>query len=228
MFLGWGVLPQIDRQPGGQMLQWYQPNSSWFVSKPAQLEDSPPKQNFSPTTMQKDLHNSKYPWIRTTFNFVFLSPQCKRPVKVSTCPIWRNQLAKTDSHWAGTTVVVHSERERVSNECVEASECCQFCEINALEGFAGFVLQVTLDAVRPRKKNTSGFVFKIMQFSGNVKGKTPILSKLWAQSPPPTGVKTLFGPPDKNPGSTPENCPCFAAPFFGKELRMQLYNPECF
>ena len=33
---------------------------------------------------------------------------------------------------------------------------------------------------------------KIMQFSSNCKGKTPILSKFWAQ-----------GPPDQNPGSGP-------------------------
>ncbi len=39
-----------------------------------------------------------------------------------------------------------------------------------------------------------------MQFSGNFKGKTPILSKFWVQGPP--GVTTV-GPPDQNPGSTP-------------------------
>ncbi len=43
--------------------------------------------------------------------------------------------------------------------------------------------------------------FKIMQFSGNFRGKTLILSKLWAQGP--LGVKTLLGPPDQNPGSAP-------------------------
>ncbi len=41
--------------------------------------------------------------------------------------------------------------------------------------------------------------FKIMQFSGNFKGKTPILSKFWAQGPP-LGSK-LRWPPDQNPGS---------------------------
>ncbi len=41
--------------------------------------------------------------------------------------------------------------------------------------------------------------FKIMQFSGNFKGQSPILSKFWAQ--PPVGVKTPLGPPDQNPGS---------------------------
>ena len=41
-----------------------------------------------------------------------------------------------------------------------------------------------------------------MQFSGNYKGKNPILSKFWAQVPP--GVKTRLGPPDQNPGFAPE------------------------
>ncbi len=36
--------------------------------------------------------------------------------------------------------------------------------------------------------------FKIMQFSGNFKGRTPILSTFWDQGPP-IGVKTLLGPP---------------------------------
>ncbi len=35
--------------------------------------------------------------------------------------------------------------------------------------------------------------FKIMQFAGNFKGKTPILSQVWAQVPP-LGVKTLLAP----------------------------------
>ncbi len=34
-------------------------------------------------------------------------------------------------------------------------------------------------------------------------GKTPILSKFWAQGPPPLGVTTLLCPPDQNPGSAP-------------------------
>ena len=38
----------------------------------------------------------------------------------------------------------------------------------------------------------SGF-FQILQFTGNFKGKPPILSKFWAQGPP--GVKTLLGRP---------------------------------
>ena len=42
-----------------------------------------------------------------------------------------------------------------------------------------------------------------VQFSGNFKGKTPILSKFWAQGPP-LGVKIPLGPPDQNPGSAPE------------------------
>ena len=37
--------------------------------------------------------------------------------------------------------------------------------------------------------------FKIMQFSGNFKGKSPIFSKFWAQGPP-LGVKTPLGLPD--------------------------------
>ncbi len=37
------------------------------------------------------------------------------------------------------------------------------------------------------------FFFKIMQFSGNCKGKPPILSKFWAQPPP-----------HQNPGSGPD------------------------
>ncbi len=41
--------------------------------------------------------------------------------------------------------------------------------------------------------------FKIGQFFG----KTPILSKFWAQGPPPSVVKTPLGPPDQNPGSAP-------------------------
>ena len=36
--------------------------------------------------------------------------------------------------------------------------------------------------------------FKIVQFSGNSKGKPPILSKFWAQGPP-LGVKTPLGSP---------------------------------
>ena len=36
-------------------------------------------------------------------------------------------------------------------------------------------------------------LFKIMQFSGNFKGKTPILSKFWAHGPS-SGVKTSLGP----------------------------------
>ncbi len=39
------------------------------------------------------------------------------------------------------------------------------------------------------------FVFKIMQFSSDCKGKIPILSKLWDQGPPP----------GQNPGSGPED-----------------------
>ena len=35
--------------------------------------------------------------------------------------------------------------------------------------------------------------FKIIQFSGNFEGKSPILSRFWAQGPPP-GVKTPLGP----------------------------------
>ena len=46
--------------------------------------------------------------------------------------------------------------------------------------------------------------FLIMQFSGNFKGKTPILSKFWVQGPP-IGVKTPLGHPDQNPGSAPGN-----------------------
>ena len=40
--------------------------------------------------------------------------------------------------------------------------------------------------------------FKIMQFSGNFKGKTPIFSKFRDQAP--FGVQTLLGPPGQNPG----------------------------
>ncbi len=36
--------------------------------------------------------------------------------------------------------------------------------------------------------------FLNMQFSGNFKGKTPILSKLWAQAPPPLGSKLRWDP----------------------------------
>ncbi len=43
--------------------------------------------------------------------------------------------------------------------------------------------------------------FKIMQFSGNFKGKAPILSKFWAQPPPSLGSKL---PVDQNPGSAPD------------------------
>ncbi len=35
---------------------------------------------------------------------------------------------------------------------------------------------------------------QLMQFSGNFKGKSPILSKFWAQGPP-LGVKIPLGPP---------------------------------
>ncbi len=45
--------------------------------------------------------------------------------------------------------------------------------------------------------------FKIMQFSGNFKGKTLILGKFWAQGPP-LGVKTPLGPPDLDPRSAPD------------------------
>ena len=44
---------------------------------------------------------------------------------------------------------------------------------------------------------------KIMQFSGNFQGRTNILSKVWAQGP--SGVKTPLGPPDQNPGFTPDS-----------------------
>ncbi len=47
------------------------------------------------------------------------------------------------------------------------------------------------------------FFLKIMQCSGNFKGKTPILSKFWAQ-PPPLGSK-LHWASDQNPGSAPEH-----------------------
>ncbi len=40
--------------------------------------------------------------------------------------------------------------------------------------------------------------FKIMQFSGNFKGKTLILSKFWAQGPHPWGQNSAI-PPDQNP-----------------------------
>ena len=40
-----------------------------------------------------------------------------------------------------------------------------------------------------------------MQFSGNFKGKIPILSKFWAQGPP--WGQNSAGPPDQNPGSAP-------------------------
>ncbi len=40
--------------------------------------------------------------------------------------------------------------------------------------------------------------------SFQAKGKTPILSKFWAQGPP--GVNTPLGPPDQNLGSTPAVC----------------------
>ncbi len=49
--------------------------------------------------------------------------------------------------------------------------------------------------------------FKIMHFSGNFKGRTPISSKLWAQGSghlPPIEVQSPLGPPDQNPGSAPE------------------------
>ena len=40
-----------------------------------------------------------------------------------------------------------------------------------------------------------------MQFSGNFKGKPPILSNFGVRAP--LGVKTLLAPPDQNPGSAP-------------------------
>ncbi len=43
--------------------------------------------------------------------------------------------------------------------------------------------------------------FKIMQFSVNFMGKTPILRKFWAQGPPPPLGSKLHCPPDQNPGS---------------------------
>ena len=43
--------------------------------------------------------------------------------------------------------------------------------------------------------------FKIMQFSGNFKGKKPYFEQILGSGPPP-GVKTLL-PPHQNPGSAP-------------------------
>ncbi len=45
---------------------------------------------------------------------------------------------------------------------------------------------------------------KIMQLSGNCKRKPLyILSKFWAQGPPPPWGQNSTGPPDQNPGSAP-------------------------
>ena len=63
-----------------------------------------------------------------------------------------------------------------------------------LEAFCWNILQSNVSS-RPRGPAGPGpspypqDFFKIMQFSGNFKGKTPILSKFWAQGPPPLGSK---------------------------------------
>ncbi len=45
---------------------------------------------------------------------------------------------------------------------------------------------------------------KIMQFSGNFKGRTLILSKFWAQGPS-LESKLYWATPDQNPGSASDN-----------------------
>ena len=45
--------------------------------------------------------------------------------------------------------------------------------------------------------------FKIMQFSGNFKGKPLNLSKFWTQGPPCPWGQDSAGPPDQNPESAP-------------------------
>ncbi len=48
-------------------------------------------------------------------------------------------------------------------------------------------------------------IFKIMQFSGNFKGKIPIFEQIVGSAPPLWGQNSA-GPTDQNPGSAPGSC----------------------
>ncbi len=70
--------------------------------------------------------------------------------------------------------------------------------IKRIAGFGIFLYEIC----RCNCSSSGSRFVLIMQFSGNFKGKTPILSKCWAQDPPPWGQNST-GPPDQNPGSAP-------------------------